>query len=125
MKLPLLQLKRIIVSLNVDNVAHKLKTYDILLIAISPQQRASHTACLLRKSAIGNGRNVLKNVLITVYSLKTTNIAQITLYPTTYLIIPLESHNQTCHTSREWYKEHDTQKSTEKKQRFLRSQTTN
>ncbi len=51
MKSPLLQLKRTIVSLNVGNVAHQLKTYDILLIAILPQQRASHTAYLLRKSA--------------------------------------------------------------------------
>ena len=34
-------------------------------------------------------------------------------------MIPLESQNQTCHTSRELYKEHDTQKSTGKKQRFF------
>ena len=45
------QLKRTIVSLNVGNVAHQLNTYNILLIAILPQQRASHTAYLLRKSA--------------------------------------------------------------------------
>ncbi len=46
MKSPLLQLKRTIASLNVGNVAHQLKTYDILLIAILPQQRVSHTACI-------------------------------------------------------------------------------
>ncbi len=51
-------------------------------------------------------------------TLKTTNIAHITPHPTTYLIIPLESQNQTCHTSREWYKEHDTQKSAEKNNIF-------
>ena len=37
---------------------------------------------------------------------ETTNIAQITLHPTTYLMIPLESQYQNCHTSREWYEEH-------------------
>ncbi len=46
---------------------------------------------------------------------ETTNIAQITLHPTIYLMIPLESQNQTCHTSRQWYEEHDTQKITGKK----------
>ncbi len=40
-----------LLALNVGNVAHQLKTYDILLIAILPQQRVSHTAYLLRKSA--------------------------------------------------------------------------
>ena len=35
---------------------------------------------------------------------------------------PLQSQNQTCNTSREWHKEHDTQKEQEK-QRFLRSQS--
>ncbi len=37
-----------------------------------------------------------------------SNIPHITLHPTTYLMIPLESQNQTCNTSREWHKEHDT-----------------
>ncbi len=37
-EITMLQLKRVIVSLNVGNIAHQLKTYDIL-----PQQRASHT----------------------------------------------------------------------------------
>ncbi len=111
MKLPLLKL---IVSLNVGNVAHKLKTYDILLIAILPHATKGLTHSLLTKEkctvTIGNAEMFCKKLLSTVYSLKTTNIAQITLHPTTYLIIPLESQNQTCHTSREWYKEHDTKK---------------
>ncbi len=55
---------------------------------------------------IGNAEMFCKHLFS-----KTTNIAQVTLHPTTYLMIPLESQNQTYHTSREWYKEHDTQKS--------------
>ena len=125
MKSPLLQLKRTIVSLNVGNVAHQLKTYDILLIAILPTKDLTHSLLTKEKCTvtIGNAERLCNIFLRTVYSLKTTNIAQITLHPTTYLMIPLESQNQTCHTSRELYKEHDTQKSTGKKQRFLRSQT--
>ncbi len=45
----------------------------------------------------------------TVYSLKPSHH---TIHPTIYLMIPLQSQNQTCNISREWHKEHDTPQKT-------------
>ncbi len=105
--------------------AHHIKNLQYLLIAILPQQRASHTACLYKEGVqyytiiynIGLQKKLYTFFKDSLFSENT----HITPHPTTYLMIALQSQNQTCNTSRELHKEHDTQ--TIQKQCFLRSQS--
>ena len=70
MKLPLLQLKCIIVTY-VGNVAHKLKTYNILLIVIIATTKGLTHSLLTKEKCtitIGNAEMFCKKILRTVYS---------------------------------------------------------